>query len=272
MKVSGIDVSRWQGEIDWKKVKAAGINFAMIRAASGTQEDICFQKNARGALEAGVPIGAYLYSLAATEAEALAEAEFLLKLVSGYRFSYPLVYDVEDKVQESLSNEQRTVLVEKFCSRIESAGYYAMLYSSKYWLETKFIASRIARYDHWVAQWGSQNTYQENYGIWQYSNTGRVDGINGNVDLNFAYKDYPALTALSSKPGWWKMGGKWYYGDVKNQWMKIDGRWYWFEPSGVMATGCVQIGGKWYYLSEESIGPLKEGQCVYTDGNGVVLP
>ena len=75
-----------------------------------------------------------------------------------------------------------------------------MLYSSKYWLETKFIASRIARYDHWVAQWGSQNTYQGNYGIWQYSNTGRVDGINGNVDLNFAYKDYPALTALSSKP------------------------------------------------------------------------
>ena len=271
MKVCGIDVSRWQGDINWTKVKAAGIGFVMIRAAAGTQEDACFQKNAKGAAEAGIPMGAYLYSLAVTEAQAQAEADFLLKLTSGYKFSYPLAYDIEDASQEKLTNEQRTALVEAFCGRIEAAGCYAMLYSSKYWLETRFVPERIARYDQWVAQWGNLNTYQGKYGMWQYSNTGRVDGISSNVDLDFAYKDYPALTASLHKPGWWKMGGKWYYGDVKNQWLKIDGRWYWFEPSGVMATGCRQINGKWYYLSEMTAGPLKEGQCIYTNSNGELL-
>lgn len=271
VRVAGIDVSRWQGDIDWKKVKEAGIGFVMIRAAAGTREDVRFRENARGAAEAGIPMGTYLYSLAVTEEQAAAEADFLLKLTAEYRFTYPLAYDIEDSVQQKLTNRQRTGLVESFCSRIEAAGCYALLYSSKYWLENLFEAEKIARYDKWVAQWGSQNTYQGEYGMWQHSNTGRVGGINGAVDLDCAYKDYPVLTAALRKPGWWKMGGKWYYGDVKNQWRKIDGRWYWFEPSGVMATGCRQINGKWYYLSEETVGPLKEGQCVYTDGNGAIL-
>ena len=271
MKVCGIDVSRWQGDINWTKVKAAGIGFVMIRAAAGTQEDACFQKNAKGAAEAGIPMGAYLYSLAVTEAQAQAEADFLLKLTSGYKFSYPLAYDIEDASQEKLTNEQRTALVEAFCGRIEAAGCYAMLYSSKYWLETRFVPERIARYDQWVAQWGNLNTYQGKYGMWQYSNTGRVDGISSNVDLDFAYKDYPALTASSISRG----GGKWVGSGTmamsKTNGSKLTGAGIGLNLPASWRQGCRQINGKWYYLSEMTAGPLKEGQCIYTNSNGELL-
>ncbi len=269
MRITGIDVSRWQGTIDWKKVNAAGIGFAIIRAAAGLKEDVKFRENLRGAVAAGIPAGAYLYSLAKTKAEARREAELLLKLVEGEELSYPLVYDIEDEVQAGLSREARTELVEAFCGKIEAAGRYAMVYGSKSWLEGYFLPERLNRYDKWVAQWSGKLTYTGSYGIWQQSNTGRVDGIAGNVDLNVTEKDYPALTALK-KQEWQKKDGKWYYGEVRGSWKKIDGRWYYFGSNGAMATGVRKIGGKWYCLAEKTEGPLKEGQCLFTDGSGAI--
>ncbi len=270
MEIAGIDVSRWQGDVDWEQVKKAGAGFVMLRAAAGLREDVRFRENARGAAAAGLPMGAYLYSLARTPGEARAEAEFLLELTEEFRMEYPLAYDIEDGVQGKLTNQERTALAESFCGKIEEAGRYALLYSSKSWLENRFVAERIARYDQWVAQWNSRNTYRGNAGMWQYTNVGRVDGIRGNVDGNIAYRDYPRLTAALKNPGWRREDGKWYYGGVRDQWKKIDGRWYWFDPEGVMATGCRSIGGKWYYLAERTAGPLKEGQCVFTDGTGAI--
>ena len=120
-----------------------------------------------------------------------------------------------------------------------------------------------------MAQWSGKLTYTGSYGIWQQSNTGRVDGIAGNVDLNVTEKDYPALTALK-KQKWQKKDGKWYYGEVQASWKKIDGRWYYFGSDGAMATGVRKIGGKWYCLAEKTEGPLKEGQCLFTDGSGAI--
>ena len=269
MRITGIDVSRWQGTLDWKKVKEAGIGFAIIRAAAGLKEDVKFRENLRGAVAAGIPAGAYLYSLAKTKAEARREAELLLKLVEGEELSYPLVYDIEDEVQAGLSREARTELVEAFCGKIEAAGRYAMVYGSKSWLEGYFLPERLNRYDKWVAQWSGKLTYTGSYGIWQQSNTGRVDGIAGNVDLNVTEKDYPALTALK-KQKWQKKDGKWHYGEIRGSWKKIDGRWYYFGSDGAMATGVRKIGGKWYCLAEKTEGPLKEGQCLFTDGSGAI--
>lgn len=268
MEMQGIDVSAWQGEIDWQKVKATGIQFAFIRAAAGQKQDARCEENLAGAKKAGVPFGLYLYSYADTAAEAEAEADFLLGIAKGTGVSWPLVFDQEDAAQKSLTKAQRTEMALAFAKKVKAAGYTPMFYSSKYWLENQVDAAAIQKeMEVWVAQWGASCTYKGKYAVWQYSNKGQVNGITGDVDRDCSCVDYGA-----AKPeGWRKVGAKWYYGDLKNCWKQIDGRWYWFEPDGMMATGIREIGGKWYALADRSIGPVKEGQCIYTDANGAIL-
>jgi GH25 family lysozyme M1 (1,4-beta-N-acetylmuramidase) len=126
---------------------------------------------------------------------AKAEAEFVLHELEPYEgtVNYPVIFDIEDETQEDLGKDVLTCIVESFCSAIENAGYYAMLYSNLHWLRTKFDTLRISRFDKWLAQYNDVPTYEGPFGIWQYSNTGAVSGIDGPVDLNIAYKDYPAL-------------------------------------------------------------------------------
>ena len=169
-KTKGIDVSKWQGEIDWKKVKYSGIIFAIIRAAAGQKKDKKFISNIKNATKAGILCGVYLYSYATTIAEAKAEAEFLLNIIKPYKITYPVYYDIEDTVQARLTNAQRTDLICAFCNTIQKNNYIAGIYASTSWFKNKFNLNRLKKYEKWIAQWYTTSpSYDGAYGMWQYS-------------------------------------------------------------------------------------------------------
>lgn len=197
MEFRGIDVSKWNGNIDWDKVKNSGISFAMIREGWGkkspTQIDKKFKDNINGAKNAGVHAGVYHYCYADSVEDAINEAQFCLENIQGISLDYPIVIDIEDKEQLKLNNYQRTEIVKAFCNEVEKAGYYAMFYCNLNWLNNYFYKEQlIHKYDLWLAQW-SVDRPSESCGIWQYSSTGKINGIEGNVDLDIAYKDYPSI-------------------------------------------------------------------------------
>lgn len=199
----GIDVSKHQGTIDWAKVKAAGVQFAMLRAGYGrydNQKDEQFEVNYKGATAAGIPVGAYHYSYATTAEQAKQEAEVFLGWINGKNLTYPVAFDIEDKKQANLGVSVISDIIRAFCETVEAAGYYVVVYANKDWLTNRIDADCKSRYDIWLAQWTSKPTYTGNYGMWQYTSDGAVDGIAGMVDMNIAYKDYPALIAGTSVP------------------------------------------------------------------------
>lgn len=200
----GIDVSKWQATIDWKKVKAAGIDYAFIRCGySGLSNgslntDPYFTTNMINAKAAGVKIGVYYYSQSKTTAEATAEANYVLKLIEPYKsyISLPVVYDFEtpdSSRAKDLTKTQVTNNTIAFCNTIENAGYYSMYYGSPSKLTASFDSSKLSRYPCWVANYCYQTTtsfytkYTDSYLFWQYSDFGKVNGISGNVDMNFYY-------------------------------------------------------------------------------------
>ena len=193
----GIDVSKWQGSINWNEVKKTGIDFAIIREGWGkkspTQTDKKFKENYEGAKSVGIPIGSYHYSYADSVDDAKREAEFCLENIHGLQFEYPIVLDIEDRTMLSLSNRQRTDIVKAFCSEVEKAGYYAMFYCNANWLRNYLFKDELLpKYDLWLAQWDVDVPYVS-CGIWQRTDKGAISGINGNVDLNVAYKNYPEI-------------------------------------------------------------------------------
>ncbi len=190
----GIDVSTFQGLIDWEKVKDDGVKFAIIRGGYGRSEvDERFKENYKNARKAGVPIGVYHYSYATTVERAKQEAAFCLSYLKGKKFEYPVAFDIEDKTQTSLSKKLLTDITYAFCEEIEKHGYYVCIYSSKSFLTDKLDMKRLSRFDVWVAQWNSSCTYKGEYGLWQFSDNGKINGISGRVDLDRAYKDYPSI-------------------------------------------------------------------------------
>ena len=191
----GIDVSSHQGKIDWNKVKAAGIQFAILRAGYGkisTQKDSCFESNYAGAKAAGIPVGAYWYSYAKTPEDARLEADLFLETLKGKKLEYPAFMDVEEQTQFALGKSKVSEIIETFLMRVEKAGYWVGLYMSASPLK-QYVADAIKqRYAIWVANYGvSKPSYNGSYGIWQYSASGKVDGITGDVDLDNGYVDYP---------------------------------------------------------------------------------
>lgn len=192
MEFKGIDVSKWQGEINWEKVKASGVDFAILREGYGLQIDKKFKENCEKAKAAGMNIGVYHYSYASSADDAKNEAEFCLKNISGLKFEYPICFDIEEKEMLKLSNETRNEIVRAFCEEIEKSGYYAMFYCNLNWLENYLNYENLKQFDLWLARWSSIKPLEE-CGIWQYSSQGKIDGINGNVDLDVSYKNYPEI-------------------------------------------------------------------------------
>ena len=194
--MKGIDVSVHNGNIDWNRVKSAGIDFAILRAGYGrlaSQKDERFEQNYSGAKAAGVPVGAYWYSYAMSEDEARLEADVFLSTIKGKRFEFPVYYDVEEKKQFDLGKEKVSAIMRAFLERVEAAGYFVGLYGSASSLTTHTADDIKSRYTIWLAHWVDQTNYSGAYGIWQHSEKGRVDGINGNVDLDIGYKDFPTI-------------------------------------------------------------------------------
>ena len=201
----GIDVSYAQGVIDWEKVKASGlVDFAILRAGYGketSQIDDQFSRNYTACKQLGIPVGVYWYSYATTAAEAEQEAKVCLQTIQGKQFEYPVAFDIE----EERSLPQANALCQAFCSVLEAAGYYAAIYTFKSALESNFSAAIKSRYDIFLSHVGVQQTsYAGAYGLWQYSWTGRIPGISGDVDLDYAYKDYPAMIQNAGLNGFTK--------------------------------------------------------------------
>ncbi len=192
--IKGIDVSEWQGDINWQKVKNAGIKFAMIRTSYGQLSlDKTHIANIEGAQEAEINVGAYHYCYAKTVEDAKAEARHFVNTIKPYTLTYPAVLDLEDPSQANLSKTILTDMAIAFMDIVKDAGYYPMLYASKHWLESKLDYNLLKDYDVWLAQWATKPTWAGNIGIWQYTDNGKIDGINGYVDLNVAYRDYPII-------------------------------------------------------------------------------
>lgn len=201
----GIDVSKHQGTIDWEKVKAAGVQFAMIRAGYGQNNiDAQFKRNISECNRLGIPCGVYWFSYAYTEAMAKKEAQYCLAAIKPYKLDYPVVFDFEydsvsyaEKKGVKITKTLASKIVQAFCSAVEAAGYYAMNYANADYLSNYFDAGVKKDYDLWLAKWPNSPdlTTPPTCGIWQYSSTGKVNGIFGNVDMNAAYKDYPAMIA-----------------------------------------------------------------------------
>nr|DAW44954.1 MAG TPA: hypothetical protein [Bacteriophage sp.] len=207
MNKNGIDISKWNGEIDFQKAKNDGTEFVIIREGYGKKDpkqvDKLFSRNIKEAQKVGLPVGVYHYSYADSVLDAKAEAEFCLENIQGYKLEYPVVFDMEDRTQLALTNRQRTDIVKAFCSEIEKAGYYVMIYCTYFWYTKYLYQQEIEIYDLWLAQWDVPKPSIE-CGIWQKSDKGTIDGIKSNVDLNIAYKDYPLIIKSKGLNGFCK--------------------------------------------------------------------
>lgn len=195
--LKGIDISEHNGNIDMKKVREDGIEFVIVRLGYGknkSQIDKKFYENYRKAIENNIPVGVYLYSYAINIEDAKCEATRVIDEIKNLTIEYPVFIDMEDadgyKSKRNVSNEMCINICDTFCSLIEREGYYAGIYANLNWLKNRINSTKLDRYDKWVAQWAKECTYNKQYGIWQYSSKGKVAGINGNVDLNYALKDY----------------------------------------------------------------------------------
>ena len=191
-KLSGIDVSHYQGNINWKAVKEYGIDFAFVKCLQGkSRVDECFHTNMQNAIANDIPVGVYVYSKAKTIDDAVAEAKRVIKECSQYKLTYPVVFDFESKHFEDMSLAMRGKIIDAFCQTILSYGkYIPMLYSSRYWLMHMIPAEVVKKYDIWLAEYTTgKPKYTGDYKIWQYG-VGKVTGIIGDVDMNIGYYDY----------------------------------------------------------------------------------
>ena len=283
----GVDVSQWQQNVNWSAVAADDIQFAMIGARYNNAVDPYFETNVRGAAAAGLRVGVYLYSYATTTAMAESDADFVLNLIKDYPISYPVVLDVEAQEMNNLTPAQLSDIINAFCKKVETAGYYPMVYTNDYWINNKIDMTKV-HYDVWIARYDAKPSYQ-GAAFWQASNQGTVNGISGNVDINFSFKDLSGKLPANrwrligdkwyyyknyvKQTGWINDGQSWYYlnqdgtqykgwlllnnqyyyllsttGQMKTGWLQAEDAWYYLNSDGTMAKDWIQVDGKYYYL------------------------
>ena len=193
--IKGIDVSKHNGTIDFKKVKDSGIKFVIIRAGYGGSapvKDEKFEENYKNARANGLLVGAYIYSYADTPSDITCEKEAVIKWLDGRHLDLPVFLDLEDAKTSKCNKVEITSFANEFCTYIKNKGYKAGIYANKYWLLNKIdIDNLLANVDVtiWLAEWNNNPTYKGRYSIWQYTSKGHVNGINGNVDMNYLYDD-----------------------------------------------------------------------------------
>jgi GH25 family lysozyme M1 (1,4-beta-N-acetylmuramidase) len=193
----GIDVSKWNGDIDWDVVKAEGVDFAIIRcgyrgSSSGWLiEDPYFYKNLQGAKKAGVKVGIYFFTQATNAVEAVEEASAALALIGDIDIDYPIFIDTEgaggNGRADNLDVDTRTTVVNAFCKTIEDSGLEAGIYASRNWYLNNLNTDELGGYNIWLAEYRQTPLYEGKYDMWQYTSSGSVSGIEGRVDLNVSY-------------------------------------------------------------------------------------
>jgi len=200
MNIKGLDVSEFQGTIDWEQVKAAGYQFAMLRAGYGFGTlDQQFKRNAAECNRIGLPIGVYWFCYAVSPETARQEADGCINAISSYRLDYPVCYDIEQATVNyaaengvTLTKNLATQFIRSFCNRVEELGYFAMFYSNRNFLNNYVSKDLSSRYALWYAYYNSQFD-STGCGMWQYTDQGSVPGIGGNVDLDTSFVDYSSV-------------------------------------------------------------------------------
>lgn len=197
----GIDVSKYQEDIDWEAVAEAGIDFAIIRlgyrgySTGELNLDEYFLQNIEGATNAGIDVGVYFFSQATTIEEALEEYQFCIENIGDYELTYPIVFDMEDLYEDEyrtmyLTTEERTEITIAFCEAAVGDGYTPMIYGNISWMMESLDLTQLEGYEKWFAQYFDQPFFPYDLSMWQYTQTGIVDGIEGYVDLNICFKEY----------------------------------------------------------------------------------
>lgn len=209
MAINGIDVSEWQGIVNWHTVKT---DFCIIRAGYGrlaAQKDKFFDENYRGCKNNSIPCGAYWYSYAVTPEEAVLEARACIEVIAGKKFEYPIYFDVEQPEQFALGREAVSKIIKAFMDTLENAGYWTGLYMSSYYLENYTTDDIKVKYALWVADYAPASPdYDGVYGMWQKSAEGTIEGIEGDVDLDECYVDYPEKMKTAGLNGFPKQPDK----------------------------------------------------------------
>lgn len=202
----GIDVSRYQGAVDWAAVYNAGKRFAIVRLGSsnknGPYVDPYFDKNVTGAQQAGLRVGAYYYTYAKTEDEVIQELLVFLQVLEGHQLEYPVYVDMEENSLTYLGKEKITQLIKFAMDILDQKGWYPGYYSYTEFLRRYIDSEQLKDYPLWVADYRGYVGHTGDYGMWQYSSVGKVDGISGNVDLNYSYVDYLPLIQKAGKNGY----------------------------------------------------------------------
>lgn len=268
----GIDVSHWKQNIDWSAVAQDDVQFVMLGTRYNGDVDPYFRINADGAHANGIKLGAYIYSYATSEEMAIAEADFVLNLIKDYPISYPVAFDAEANVLGDLGPARVSSIINAFCKRIEDAGYYPMVYANDNWLANKIDMSQV-HYDVWVARYQVKHSYQ-NPAMWQATSTGSISGVQGNVDIDFQYKDFSGLIPANrwrtigentyyyqdfamQRSSWIDDGSGWFYmnenGNPSKGWFTdASGTFYLDDSTGRMTLGWKQQDDKWYYFSQDN--------------------
>lgn len=222
---NGIDVSFYQGQINWSAVNT---DFAIIRAGFGrevSQKDVQFEANYNGCKANNIPCGAYWYSYANSPEDAEKEANVCLEIIKGKKFEYPIYYDVEEQVVLNLGKARVSAIIRAFLKKVENAGYFVGLYMAASHLNSYVEDDIKKRYAVWVAHIGTNKpSYSGSYGIWQYSWKGRINGISGDVDTDYAYVDYPTIIRNAGLNGYPKQAAP--KPVTKTVTLTIDGKTY----------------------------------------------
>lgn len=237
----GITVTKYQnrqneesGGIDWNKVALDGVSFAMVRIGYLNDRDPYYTINMTNAAASGIKTGVFFYTQALDTQTAVEEAKYVLRMVKDYSISYPIAYDVESQhlLDNQLSKQQITDNINAFCKTIEEAGYRPIVYANNKWLTNHIDMSQVP-YDVWYARYGTVNNCQ-NRTIWQCTDQGRVDGIDGDVTIELSFADY---SSIIPSEGWKIIDGNRYY--TKNYvkqtgWVQVSGLWYYLDSNGIM--------------------------------------
>ena len=197
----GVDLSKYNNEVDFQKLKAAGVDFVMLRLGSrgyGSGQimlDEKFVEYITKATEAGLQIGVYFYSQAITEAEAVEEANFVIQNLVNYKLTYPIAFDMEYVKNDSaridaLTREEKTKVAKAFLKTVKTAGYKPMIYGTKEWLIKEIDLTKLTDYDVWLSQQEEEPDYPYQFQMWQYSLEGSISGVTGDVDMNISFVDY----------------------------------------------------------------------------------
>ena len=250
----GIDVSYYNGTIDWKRVKQSEVEYAIIRCGYGTndknQDDKKWEENVKGCIDNNIPYGVYLYSYADTVEKASSEADHAIRLLQGKKLKYPVYYDLEeDKLRDKISKQTIADIAQTFCDKLSAKGYTVGIYANKDWFTNYLTDSRFNNWTKWVAQYNTVCNYKGKYDMWQCSSTGRVPGISGNVDLNYSYSPFENSYG----------GGNTNNGGTTNKYSdglnEIEGELYYFKNNRIDTSysGLAQYGNEWYYIENGKV-------------------